>query len=208
MSIGQGQGRNRAQRAAEEAIAGGFLNVSIRGASRVLFNISGGEDMTLFEVNEVAERIGQAIDNTADITFGAVIDPALQDTIRVTLIAAGMEERSTLRIPAFQLHQAQPAAIRSAPSSPLTNAPGTPSPVPQQSPAHNVQSPVRPQAAAPAQAPVVRPPSPPGRQQRSLNDLRGIRSMGRRQDARGSRQTGEEKEEEAIDVPPFMKKFD
>src|SRR5207248_445090 len=54
MSIGQGQGRNRAQLAAQEAIAGGFLNVTIRGAQRVLFNISGGEDMTLFEVNEVA----------------------------------------------------------------------------------------------------------------------------------------------------------
>ena len=54
MSIGQGQGRGRAQHAAEEAVAGGFLNVTIRGAKRVLFNISGGEDMTLFEVNEVA----------------------------------------------------------------------------------------------------------------------------------------------------------
>ena len=105
MSIGQGQGRNRAQCAADEAVAGGFLNVTIRGAKRVLFNISGGEDMALFEVNEVAERIGQAIDNTADITFGAVIDPMLEDTIRVTLIAAGMEERSTSRIPAIHLNQ-------------------------------------------------------------------------------------------------------
>lgn len=201
MSIGQGQGRNRAQRAAEEAIAGGFLNVSIRGANRVLFNISGGEDMTLFEVNEVAERIGAAIDNTADITFGAVIDPALQDTIRITLIAAGMEERSTMRIPALQLHQAPPAPIRPAPAASLSNTPGTPRPIPQQSPDHDRQP--------PAQAPVVaRPPSPPGRQQRSLNDLRGIRSMGRRQDTRRGYQTGEEEEEEVIDVPPFMKKFD
>ncbi len=108
MSIGQGQGRNRAQRAAEEAIAGGFLNVAIRGAQRVLFNISGGEDMTLFEVNEVAEFIGNAIDNTADITFGAVIDPALDDVIRVTLIAAGMQEARTAHIPA--IHQEQPRA--------------------------------------------------------------------------------------------------
>src|SRR5215469_2839416 len=91
MSIGQGYGRNRAQRAAEEAIAGGFLNVTMRGAQRVLFNISGGDDMTLFEVNEVAECIGNAIDNIADITFGAVVDPSLNDTIRVTLIAAGMD---------------------------------------------------------------------------------------------------------------------
>src|SRR6266568_3032969 len=211
MSIGQGQGRNRAQRAAEEAVAGGFLNVSIRGASRVLFNISGGDDMTLFEVNEVAERIGQAIDNTADITFGAVVDPTLQDTIRVTLIAAGMEERSTARIPSIQLNQSHSTLAAPQQSTPLS--PGTPRPVPQQSPVYDVQSPARPQAPAPAQAPVVppvvRPPGPPGRQQRSLSDLRGIRSMGRRQDTRRGHQTGEEEEqEEAIDVPPFMKKFD
>src|SRR5947207_6390814 len=80
MSIGQGQGRNRAQHAAEEAVAGGFLNVSIRGARRVLFNISGGEDMTLFEVNEVADRIGEAMDSSADITFGAVVAPMPTDT--------------------------------------------------------------------------------------------------------------------------------
>jgi cell division protein FtsZ len=105
MSIGQGQGPNRAQRAAEEAIAGGLLNAPIRGAQRVLFNISGGEDMTLFEVNEVAEYIAAAIDTTADITFGAVVDPTLGDTIRVTLIAAGMEGLSTGRVPATHLEQ-------------------------------------------------------------------------------------------------------
>ena len=54
----------------------------------------------------------------------------------------------------------------------------------------------------------MRPSGPPARQQRSLDDLRGIRSMGRRQETRRGRQTGEEEEEEAIDVPPFMKKFD
>src|SRR6266699_4303637 len=118
MSIGQGQGRNRAQHAADEAVAGGFLNVSIRGAKRVLFNISGGEDMTLFEVNEVAERISQAIDDMTDITFGAVIDPMLKDTIRVTLIAAGMEERSTSRIPAIHLNQPRSTPGSSTPAVP------------------------------------------------------------------------------------------
>jgi cell division protein FtsZ len=104
MSIGQSQGRNRAQQAAEAAVAGGFLNVTIRGAKRVLFNISGGEDMTLFEVNEVAERIGAAVDDAADIIFGAVIDPSLGDNMRVTLIAAGMEELHTARIEAIRLN--------------------------------------------------------------------------------------------------------
>jgi cell division protein FtsZ len=120
MSIGQGEGRGRAQQAAEEAVAGGFLNVTIRGAKRVLFNISGGEDMTLFEVNEVAERIGQAIDDTADITFGAVIDPTLKDTIRVTLIAAGMEERSTASIPAIHLNQPRQTPAHPTPPTPPT----------------------------------------------------------------------------------------
>src|SRR5262249_35883607 len=86
------------------AVAGGFLNVTIRGAKRVLFNISGGEDMTLFEVNEVAEHIGAAIDDTADIIFGAVIDPGLGDNMRVTLIAAGMEEMHTVRMEAIHLN--------------------------------------------------------------------------------------------------------
>jgi len=127
MSIGQGHGRNRAQMAADEAIAGGFLNVTIRGAKRVLFNISGGDDMTLFEVNEVAERIGLAIDDTADITFGAVVDPALNDTIRVTLIAAGMEERSTLRIPAVRLEQSYQQQQK-PPIAPVTPRPAYPTP--------------------------------------------------------------------------------
>lgn len=222
MSIGQGQGRNRAERAAQEAVAGGFLNVTIRGAKRVLFNISGGEDMTLFEVNEVAERIGQAINDTADITFGAVIDPTLKDTIRVTLIAAGMEELSTARIPAVHPERSQlappaPYSIRNAPPAQpqYPSAPVTPRPAPQHPvPPHPAPSqPVRSegQAGQPPtvrQAPIpppARPSIPPGRQQRSLDDLRGIRSMGRRQEIQHGRQTGEN-DEEAADIPPFLKR--
>src|SRR5437773_3408582 len=128
MSIGQGQGRNRAQRAAEEAVAGGFLNVTISGAKRVLFNISGDEDMTLFEVNEVAERIGEAIDDTADITCGAVIDPALHDTIRVTLIAAGMEALHTARLPAVRLEQQGYAVQGPRTASPASGSTVSPRP--------------------------------------------------------------------------------
>ncbi len=165
MSIGQGQGRSRAQHAAEEAVAGGFLNVTIRGAKRVLFNISGGEDMTLFEVNEVAERIGQAIDDTADITFGAVIDPALKDTIRVTLIAAGMEERSTARIPAIHLNQPRQTPVHATPPVPVQSA---------------------------------------SERQRSLEDLRGIRSMGRRQEPQNRQYMDKIEEGVDADAPPFL----
>jgi cell division protein FtsZ len=125
MNIGQGQGRNRAQRAAQEALAGGFLNVSVRGAKRVLFNISGGEDLTLFEVNEIAEHIRRAIDATADITFGAVIDPSLQDAIRVTLIATEIEEALTSpHLQAARLNTSQQAPIPQSPrSQPDSNHP-------------------------------------------------------------------------------------
>ncbi len=182
MSIGQGQGRNRAQQAAEEAIAGGFLNVTIRGAKRVLFNISGGDDMTLFEVNEVAERIGQAIDDAADITFGAVVDPSLHNGIRVTLIAAGMEELHTVRLPVMRSEQAH------------TAPPQQHVPTPQQ------QRPAAYQRSTPAPQPPRVTSTQPGRPQRSLDDLRGLRSLGRRQERQS--------EEEAVDIPPFLKRHD
>jgi len=230
MSIGQGQGRNRASRAAEEAIAGGFLSVSIRGAQRVLFNISGGEDMTLFEVNEVAEQIGGAIHDAADITFGAVIDPSLNDTIRVTLIAAGMPEAHTSSIPA--LHMEQQSTPGGYPRSNASQA--VPAPRPQPVHPRNVNNPaptpprtmgnvppVSPRnvsAHPPHPVPPVQPderpaPStkygdktvrPQGRTQRSLDDLRGLRSMGRRQE---SRRSGTSEDEDAeIEMPPFLRR--
>lgn len=208
MSIGQGSGRNRAQRAAEEAVAGGFLNVTIRGARRVLFNISGGEDMTLFEVNEIAERIGDAIDNAADITFGAVIDPTLSDTLRVTLIAAGMEEMHTMRIPA--LH-----AERTAQPTRMTGTGGRnvlPAQQPSVPPLPSRSAPVDPARQAPLPPPPTRLPPPlrpatppPGRQQRSLDDLRGLRNMGRRHE---EAKRHNDQEDESIDVPPFLKRYD
>ncbi len=220
MSIGQGQGSNRAQQAAEAAIAGGFLNVAIRGAQRVLFNISGGEDMTLFEVNEVAELIGSAIDTAADITFGAVIDPALDDVIRVTLIAAGIHEMRGTQLPAGQLEQTLPPYSSQAPARPgqplnYTDAhyaeqPATLPPI-SQTPAQDALDTGQPtQQQARLQAPQA-PQAPQGRPQRSLDDLRGLRSMGRRQEMlRGRRathaNTGDE--DEGIDVPPFMKRYE
>jgi cell division protein FtsZ len=227
MSIGQGRGRNRAQRAAEEAIAGGFLNVTIRGAKRVLFNISGGEDMTLFEVHEVAERIGAAIDDAADITFGAVIDPSLQDTIRVTLIAAGMEEIPTTRLQAVRPDQLRPSASlhslsgnvgAGAPSTPPYRtpppaAPTTPRTPPAVRPASQYGGPSGGIPPAPQQPPAARPsgpppqPAPPARPQRSLNDLRGIRGLGRRQEP-PKRYAPFDNGDDPIDVPPFLKRHE
>lgn len=218
MSIGQGHGRNRAQLAAEEAIAGGFLNVTIRGAQRVLFNISGGEDMTLFEVNEVAEYIGNAIDTTADITFGAVIDPALDDTIRVTLIAASMDERRTLRSPASHMNAINRVHTHSSPLGSLPNQGPSASHDPvSYSPSQSIDYQQPPSPGPPSVSPgqavqSLGPSMPPHRLQRSLDDLRGLRSLGRRQEMpkENPHSTDGKDELEAVDevdVPRFLKKF-
>ena len=208
MSIGQGTGRNRAQQAAEEAIAGGFLNVTIRGARRVLFNISGGEDMTLFEVNEIAERIGDAIDNAADITFGAVVDPTLNDTLRVTLIAAGMEEMHTLRMPAVRLEQEGQMRPTGTGGSNAQQIAPPPLPARAERQDRSGGGGTMPATPPPTRLPPpLRPAVPPGRQQRSLDDLRGLRNMGRRQDG-GRAQPGTERDNDEIDVPPFLKRQD
>ena len=75
MAIGRGNGENRAQEAAEQAIQSSLLDVSIEGAKAILFNIKGGENMSLFEVNEAAEIIRANTHPEANIIFGAVIDP-------------------------------------------------------------------------------------------------------------------------------------
>lgn len=89
MGIGQTKGDNRAAEAARMAISSPLLETSIEGAKGVLFNISGGNDLTLFEINEAAEIIHQAADPEANIIFGANIDGDLGDEVRVTVIATG-----------------------------------------------------------------------------------------------------------------------
>lgn len=89
MGIGEARGENRAQRAAEMAINSSLLETSIAGAKGILLNVSGGDDLSLFEVNEVAQAITEAADPEANIIFGAVVDPSLGDLLRVTAVAAG-----------------------------------------------------------------------------------------------------------------------
>jgi cell division protein FtsZ len=91
MGIGQARGDDRAVVAAKEAISSPLLEASVDGARGVLLNISGGSDLGLFEVNEAAEVIASAAHPDANIIFGAVIDDALGDEVRVTVIAAGFD---------------------------------------------------------------------------------------------------------------------
>jgi cell division protein FtsZ len=89
MGIGEGTGEHRAADAAQKAIASPLLETTIEGARGVIFNISGGNDLAMYEVNEAAEMISRAVDPDAQIIFGASIDPSLQGKVRVTVLAAG-----------------------------------------------------------------------------------------------------------------------
>ncbi|MDN5573957.1 MAG: cell division protein FtsZ [Micrococcales bacterium] len=94
MGIGSAQGEDRAVKAAELAIASPLLEASIDGAHGVLLSIQGGSDLGLFEINEAARLVQEVAHPEANIIFGAVIDDALGDTARVTVIAAGFDSLS------------------------------------------------------------------------------------------------------------------
>jgi cell division protein FtsZ len=92
MGIGTGVGDNRAQMAARAAVASPLLEVSIEGAKGVLFNITGGPDMTMSEVDEAARIITEAADPDANIIFGSAINDKLIDQMKITVIATGFDE--------------------------------------------------------------------------------------------------------------------
>ncbi len=113
MGIGVASGDNRAHDAAKAAISSPLLESSIEGAQGVLLSIAGGSDLGLFEVNEAAEVVAAAAHPEANIIFGAVIDDAMMDQIRVTVIATGFEggkrkqesmhfEESASAVPTFE----------------------------------------------------------------------------------------------------------
>ncbi|MEI2688467.1 MAG: cell division protein FtsZ [Anaerolineae bacterium] len=110
MAIGSSTGDNRAQQAAEQAIASKLLDVSIDGAQSILFNVTGGMDMTLHEVNEAAEIIRATAHPECNIIFGAVIDPNMNGELRVTVIATGFEIAAEARKPVSS-NRPIPAAV-------------------------------------------------------------------------------------------------
>jgi len=89
MSVGKAGGQSRAAEAAKAALASPLLDVSVNGATGVLFNITGGPSLTLFECNEAAQVISQAVDRDANIVFGVVFDPKMDSEVRITVIATG-----------------------------------------------------------------------------------------------------------------------
>ncbi|MEM1256566.1 MAG: cell division protein FtsZ, partial [Cyanobacteria bacterium P01_H01_bin.21] len=138
MGIGVGSGKSRAREAAIAAISSPLLETSIDGATGAVLNITGGNDMTLHEVNAAAEIIYEAVDPNANIIFGAVIDERMQGEVRITVIATGFNAISEFgsgtttatSAPSRIAPLKRPSSISSTPS----DLPGVPSNRPSISP--------------------------------------------------------------------------
>ena len=102
MGTGEAEGENRAVKAAEQALSNPLLDdCSMRGAKGVLINITGGSDITLFEIDEAASRIKEEVDEDANIIFGSSFDESLVGKIRVSIVATGIEEKGAVKKPAI-----------------------------------------------------------------------------------------------------------
>lgn len=91
MGIGMASGENRAVEAAKMALRSPLLETTIDGAEAVLLNITGDKDLSLFEINEASDLIREAVDDNANIIFGAGVDENLKDSVKVTVIATGFD---------------------------------------------------------------------------------------------------------------------
>jgi cell division protein FtsZ len=108
MAVGRGSGDDRAKNAAEQAISSQLLDITIDGARGVLFNVTGGSNLTLFEVNQAAAIIRETAHPDVNMIFGAVIDPEMGDEVRVTVIATGFERSGVPRRALERLTPARP----------------------------------------------------------------------------------------------------
>jgi cell division protein FtsZ len=97
MAVGSSKGDDRAREAAEKAISSQLLDITIDGARGILFNVTGGPDLTLFEVNQAAAIIKETAHPDVNLIFGAVIDPHMGDELRITVIATGFERTGVPR---------------------------------------------------------------------------------------------------------------
>ena len=202
MGIGSARGDNRALLAAEQAIASPLLEASMEGAHGVLLSISGGSDLGLFEINEAASLVSDAAHADANIIFGAVIDDALGDEVRVTVIAAGFDSGR----PSTRKDAGAAAVPGGAPSSapaaglPPYRRPMTSPPVHQAAGERRVvPQTAAPQAAPQAQAPAAARPAPTGGgiTVPPLPPIPGPVS--------GRRPLSNEDFEEELDIPEFLK---
>jgi len=140
MAVGQASGDDRARKAAEAAVSSQLLDVTIDGARGILFNVTGGPALSLFEVNEAAAIIKDTAHPEVNLIFGAVIDPNMGDSVRITVIATGFE----------QSHVARRQVVQPGAQPQPQHAPAQPQPAMQPALRRPVQPPPQQQQQQPA----------------------------------------------------------
>jgi cell division protein FtsZ len=113
MAVGTSKGEDAARLAAEQAISSQLLDITIDGARGILFNVTGGPDLTLYDVNQAAAIIKETAHPDVNLIFGAVIDPNMREEVRITVIATGFERTGTTRRPVEPpVHEVRPTQDR------------------------------------------------------------------------------------------------
>lgn len=127
MAVGSAKGEDAARIAAEQAISSQLLDITIDGARGILFNVTGGSDLTLFDVNQAAAIIKETAHPDVNMIFGAVIDPTMKDAVRITVIATGFERTggSVRRPSEAPLNEPRPIAVEQTEYSTIAR-PGSP----------------------------------------------------------------------------------
>ena len=213
MGIGSARGEDRAVQAAELAISSPLLEASIDGAHGVLLSVQGGSDLGLFEINEAARLVQEAAHPEANIIFGAVIDDALGDEVRVTVIAAGFDGGAPQK--RNDERPAQQGGAQQRPAQQQTSA---------QMPSQQAQQSYQPQAAAPATIKPVTVPgttagptrvsAPPARVQPGQGEQQHAQDAQQDQAQQGGQQAAEVvrppkevtfEDRDDLDVPDFLK---
>ncbi len=131
MGTGEDSGEDRAIQAAEKAIANPLLDeISLRGAKGVLINITGGHDLTLFELDEAANRIREEVDADANIIVGSTLDPSMEGSMRVSVVATGIDANESVHdIPVPRRSMAEPLRASVAAEAPAPMAEDMPEPI-------------------------------------------------------------------------------
>ena len=155
MGTGEATGEERAVQAAEKAIANPLLDeISLHGAKGVLINITGGPDMTLFELDEAANRIREKVDQDANIIVGSTLDPTMEGTIRVSVVATGIDAApGVAEVPVPRRRLAEPLATEelAAPEPEVRPAPQPQAEVARVDSGWSQEPAVQPAAEAPAE---------------------------------------------------------
>lgn len=210
MAVGSATGDDRAKKAAEMAISSNLLDVTIDGAKGILFNITGGPEMTLYEVNEAAEIIRSTAHQDCQLMFGAVVDDNMRDQMRITVIATGFERTlggQDLRVPPRKQDSTNnPNAWREN-TRPQGSGQSAQS-VPQ-----NAQPPISRSQPAP-QPPQQYAEQPPLRTPERRDDRKEDRREDRRDDRNDpdvntsapSAPTTPYKPQDPLDIPPFLRR--